>query len=145
MDQLKQFTFYDLYWKLIKSASDEATRALFKHKDFREAWERDYATQELLYLAELLPKDKPLYYASKEMAIYRNSIDFAVGTIIDVDENVAKADRAFREELEQKRTALQGIMGKYYKARLGFETLDEYFDYVEYMKVKATRQKRVTA
>lgn len=100
---------------------DEATQALFNRKDFCKAWDRDYATRELLSLAEKLPKDKSLYYASKEMAPYRSDIDFAVQTIIDTDENVYKADKAFLDELEKKRTALQSIMGNYYKERLETE------------------------
>lgn len=99
----------------------EATQALFEHKDFCKAWDRDYATKELMALAERLPRDKPLWYASKDMAPYRADIDFALQTIIDTDEKVRKADEAFRAELSRKRTALQDIMGKYYKARLEVE------------------------
>lgn len=100
---------------------DEATQALFEHKDFCRAWDRDYATKELLALAEKLPKDKPLWYASKDMAPYRADIDFAVQTIIDTDKKVCKAHDAFKAELDRKRIALQDIMGKYYKDRLEVE------------------------
>lgn len=100
---------------------DEATQALFEHKDFCKAWERDYATKELLSLAEKLPRDKPLFYASKEMAPYRADIDFAVQTIIDTDEKVCKAHEAFKAELKRKKVALQSIMGSYYKSRLEVE------------------------
>lgn len=100
---------------------DEATQALFEHKDFCKAWERDYATKELLSLAEKLPRDKPLYYASKEMAPYRADIDFVVQTIIGTDEKVCKAHEAFKTELNRKRIALQSIMGSYYKSRLEIE------------------------
>lgn len=100
---------------------DEATQALFEHKDFCKVWDRDYATKELMALAERLPKDKPLWYASKEMDPYRSDIDFAVQTIIDTDEKVRKADDAFKAELKRKRIALQDIMGKYYNARLEVE------------------------
>ncbi len=100
---------------------NEAMQALFKHKDFCKAWDRDYATKELLALADKLPKDKPLYYASKDMHPYRADIDFVVQTIIDTDEKVRKADDAFNAELKRKQIALQEIMGKYYKARLEVE------------------------
>jgi len=100
---------------------DEATQVLFNRKDFCKAWDMDYATRELLSLAEKLPKDKPLCYASKDMELFRADIDFAVQTIIDTDEKVYKVDKAFRDELDKKRTALQDIMSKYYKARLAEE------------------------
>ncbi len=100
---------------------DEATQELFKHKDFCMAWEKDYATKEILSLAEKLPRDKPLYYASKDMAPYRADIDFAVQTIIDTDEKVCKAHEAFKAELKRKKVALQSIMGSYYKSRLEVE------------------------
>jgi len=105
----------------IAQKRDEATQALFEHKDFCRAWERDYATKELFALAEKLPTDKPLYYASKEMIPYRVAIDFAAQTIIDTDERVRKADDAFKAELKRKRVALQDIMGSYYKDRLEVE------------------------
>ncbi len=100
---------------------DEATQELFKHKDFCMAWEKDYATKEILSLAEKLPRDKPLYYASKEMAAYRADIDFVVQTIIDTDEKVYRANEAFKSELKRKKAALQSIMGSYYKSRLEVE------------------------
>lgn len=100
---------------------DEATQALFEHRDFCKAWERDYATKELLSLAEKLPRDKPLYYASKEMAPYRADIDFAVQTIIDTDEKVCKAHEAFKTELKRKKAVLQSIMSSYYKSWLEIE------------------------
>lgn len=100
---------------------DEATQALFEHKDFCKAWERDYATKELLSLVEKLPRDKPLYYASKEMAPYRADIDFAVQTIIDTDEKVCKAHEVFKTELKRKKAVLQSIMSSYYKSRLEIE------------------------
>lgn len=100
---------------------DEATQALFGRKDFCKAWDRDYATKALLSLADKLPRDKPLYYASKDMEQYRAEIDFVVQAIIDTDEKVRKADDAFKSELKRKQTALQDIMSKYYKARLEVE------------------------
>ena len=100
---------------------DEATQALFERKDFCRAWDKDYATKQLLALADKLPKDKPLMYASKEMAPYRVDIDFAVQTIIDTDARVRKAHDAFKAELKRKQVALQDIMGRYYKDRLEVE------------------------
>lgn len=102
----------------IAKRREEAAQALFEHKDFAKAWTKDYATKELMNLAEILPEDKPLNYASKDMAVYRSKIDFAVQAIIDSDEKVFAADEAFRNELKKKRSALQRIMGKYYKERL---------------------------
>jgi len=100
---------------------DEATQALFGRKDFCKAWDRDYATKALLSLADKLPRDKPLYYASKDMEPYRADIDFVVQAIIDTDEKVRKANEAFKAELKRKRIALKSIMVKYYKDRLKVE------------------------
>ena len=105
----------------IANKRDEATQALFGRKDFCKAWDRDYATKALLSLADKLPRDKPLYYASKDMEPYRADIDFAVQAIIDTDEKVRKADDAFKSELKRKQIALQEIMSKYYKQRLEVE------------------------
>lgn len=100
---------------------DEAAQALFERKDFCKAWDRDYATKALLSLADRLPHNKPLYYASKDMEPYRADIDFVVQAIIDTDEKVRKADDAFKAELKRKQIALQDIMSKYYKERLEVE------------------------
>ena len=52
------------------------------------------------------------------MAKYRKDVDDIVEAVAMVDENVYKADRAFRKELERKEIALKNIMGKYYEKRL---------------------------
>ena len=82
---------------------DEATQALFEHKDFCNAWDRDYATKGLLALADKLPQNKPLLYASKDMEPFRADIDYVVQTIIDTDEKVRKADEAFKAELKRNK------------------------------------------
>lgn len=100
---------------------NEAAQALFNRKDFRRAWERDYATKELLSLAEKLPKNVPLYYASKAMEPYRSDIDFAVQSLIETDVKALKAHEDFKEELKRKKIILQSIMGNNYKRRLKIE------------------------
>lgn len=84
---------------------------------FRRAQINDLLRGWLKELADKLPKDKPLWYGSKEVAPYRTKIDKVANWLIDLDEKTRKADRAFREELREKEQKLQGIMGNYYKDR----------------------------
>ena len=68
-------------------------------------------------LADELPKDKPLWYASKEMVPYRSRIDTIVEWLIDLDDKTREADNAFRDELRAKEKKLTGVMSNYYKER----------------------------
>ena len=77
----------------------------------------DMLRQKLKDLADELPKDKPLWYASKEMKPYRIRIDTVAEWLIDLDEKTSESDHAFRKELRDKKQKLQGIMGNYYKSR----------------------------
>ena len=69
-------------------------------------------------LAEKIPEKASFQYAKKDMAKYRKDVDDIVEAVAMVDENVYKADRAFRKELERKEIALKNIMGKYYEKRM---------------------------
>lgn len=77
----------------------------------------DLLRQKLKELADELPKDKPLWYASKEMKPYRIKIDTVAEWLIDLDDKTSEADHAFRKELRDKKQKLQSIMGNYYKSR----------------------------
>ncbi len=77
----------------------------------------DMLRKKLKELAEDLPKDKPLWYASKEMAPYRIKIDTVAEWLIDLDERTYKADHAFRKELRETEQKLKTIMSNYYKER----------------------------
>lgn len=102
----------------LKKRSDEARSALYKRKDFSEALCRDVATKMMKELAEKIPETASFQYAKKDMAKYRKDVDDIVEAVAMVDENVYKADRAFRQELERKGIALKNIMGKYYEKRM---------------------------
>ena len=66
-------------------------------------------------LADELPKDKPLWYASKDMAKHRPTIDLIAEWLIGTNPEAEKADRAFREELKTARLRLQDKMGGWHK------------------------------
>ena len=83
-----------------------------------KAAEKDAIYENLKALADNLPKDIPLRYGTKEMKPYRDDIDWAASWLIDSNERVSRADKAFRDELRMKKEKLQSIMGSYYKARI---------------------------
>lgn len=96
----------------------EAVKALYKRTDFAVAKSRDIATKYMKQLADKIPKDSSFQYGKKDMIPYRADVDFIVETLISTDTETAKADTAFRDELYKKETALQSIMGNYYKERM---------------------------
>ena len=89
--------------------------------EYETAELNDLLRQKLKDLANDLPKDKPLWYGSKEVAPYRIRIDTVAEWLIDLDDKTYEADRAFRTELREKKQKLQSIMGNYYKKRLEIE------------------------
>lgn len=99
----------------------KAMRALrdvvIKKGGYGYAVTRDELRAKMLSLADKLPKDKPLYYASKEMAPYRDEIDDIVESLTVLSLKFFYADRAFRQELKDKQQKLGAIMGNYYKER----------------------------
>ena len=94
----------------------------------------DMIRQKLKELADELPKDKSLWYGSKEIAPYRIKIDTVAEWLIDLDDKTSDADHAFRKELREKEQKLQGIMGNYYKRRLEIEKrqMDAVPNFVDY-------------
>lgn len=91
----------------MKKRSDDVWRALYKRKDFSKALCHDVATKMMKELAEKIPETASFQYVQKDMAKYRKDVDDIVEAVAMVDENVYKADRAFRQELECKEIALK--------------------------------------
>lgn len=98
----------------------------------------DMIRQKLKELADELPKDKPLWYGSKEIAPYRIKIDTVAEWLIDLDDKTSDADHAFRKELHEKEQKLQGIMGNYYQKRLEKEKgqMDAVPNFVDYQGLR---------
>ncbi len=117
-ERLNAYTIDDDLAKKRKKVIEELTR---RSHEYSVAHINDILRNMLKDLADELPKDKPLWYASKEMKPYRAKIDTAAEWLIDLDEKTSKADYAFRQELQEKEQKLKGIMGNYYKERSGRE------------------------
>lgn len=94
---------------------DEVIEALEDNPKYMDAKFNDMLRSWLKELADELPKDKPLWYASKEMKPYRDSIDMIAKWLIDGNPEALKADEAFRKELREKKEKLQDKMGAWYK------------------------------
>ena len=94
---------------------DVVIDALQKNSDYAHAHINDVIRKWLRELADELPKDKPLWYASKDMAKHRPTIDLIAEWLIGTNPEAEKADRAFREELKTARSRLQDKMGGWYK------------------------------
>ena len=94
---------------------DEVIEALEDNPKYMDAKFNDMLRSWLKELADELPKDKPLWYASKEMKPYRDSIDMIAKWLIDCNSEALKADEAFRKELREKKEKLQDKMGAWYK------------------------------
>lgn len=94
---------------------DAVIDALQKNSDYAHAHINDVIRKWLRELADELPKDKPLWYASKDMAKHRPTIDLIAEWLIGTNPDAEKADKTFREELKIARARLQDKMGGWYK------------------------------
>lgn len=91
--------------------------SLLKDEAYSQAHIKDAVKKWLKELVEELPKDKPLWYASKEIKPYRYTIDLIADFVIETNPKVSKANEAFRKELREKQERLQEKMGGWYKAQ----------------------------
>ena len=119
-ERLNAYTIDDDLAKKRKKVVDELTRT---SNEYDQAHLDNILRRWLKELAGELPKDKPLWYGSKELAEHRPKIDLVAEWLIDLDDRTREADQAFRQELRDKEQKLKGIMGNYYKSRLTTERL----------------------
>ena len=91
--------------------------SLMKDEVFSQAHIKDAVKKWLKELVEELPKDKPLWYASKEMKPYRYTIDLIADFVIETNSEASMANEAFRKELREKQERLQEKMGGWYQAQ----------------------------
>jgi len=91
--------------------------SLLKDEAYSQAHIKDAVKKWLKELVEELPKDKPLWYASKEMEPYRYTVDLIANFVIETNPEASKANEAFKQELKQKQERLQEKMGGWYKAQ----------------------------
>ena len=117
-ERLNAYTIDDDLAKKRQKVVEELTRT---SNEYDLAHINDLVRKWLKELADELPQDKPLWYGSKEMKPYHAKIDLVAEWLIDMDERTSEADHAFRKELRDKERKLKGIMGNYYKDRLGKE------------------------
>ena len=89
--------------------------SLIKDEAFSQAHIKDAVKKWLKELAEELPRDKPLWYASKEMKPYRYTIDLIADFVIETNPEASKANEAFKKELKEKQERLQEKMGGWYQ------------------------------
>jgi len=113
-ERLNAYTIDDDLAKKREKVIDELTRT---SKEYSLAHIGDVLRKMLKELADELPKDKQLWYGSKEMEPYRIKIDTVAEWLIGLDDRASKADVAFRDELREKESKLKGIIGNYYKER----------------------------
>lgn len=113
-ERLNAYTIDDDLAKKRQKVVEELTRT---SNEYDDAHINDIVRKWLKELADELPRDKPLWYASKEMEKYRPRIDITAEWLIDMDEKTREADQAFWKELRDKGQKLKAIMGDYYKER----------------------------
>ncbi len=113
-ERLNAYTIDDDLAKKREKAVEELTRT---SKEYSLAHIGDVLRKMLKELADELPKDKPLWYGSKEMEPYRIEIDTVADWLIGLGDRASKADGAFWSELREKERKLKGIMGNYYQER----------------------------
>ena len=116
-ERLNDYTLDDDLKEKRQKATEAMREVLIKKDGYGDAVIRDELRGKILALADKLPKDKPLYYASKDMAPYREEIDDIVESLTLCDTKLFYADRAFRQELKDKQQKLGSIMSDYYKER----------------------------
>lgn len=72
---------------------------------------KDEVKEELLKLVKELPKEGRLSYGSKDMEPYRERVDNIVRLLLSYDREARKADKEFYRALEQKKMAIEKIIG----------------------------------
>ena len=120
-ERLNDYTLDDDLAEQRQKATEAMREVLIKKDGYGDAVIRDELREKILALADKLPKDKPLYYASKDMAPYRDEIDDIVESLTLCDTKLFYANRAFRQELKDKQQKLGSIMSNYYKERKEIE------------------------
>lgn len=112
-ERLNDYTLEDELEEKRQSLID----SLMKDEVFSQAHIKDTVKKWLKELVEELPRDKPLWYASKEIEPYRYTIDLIADFVIETNPEASKANEAFRKELREKQERLQEKMGGWYKAQ----------------------------
>lgn len=72
---------------------------------------KDEVKEELLKLVKELPKEGRLSYGSKDMEPYRERVDNIVRLLLSYDREARKADKEFYRALEQRKMAIEKIIG----------------------------------
>lgn len=99
----------------LQAKRDAVMDALQKDEAYGQAHINDCIRKLMKDLADELPKDKPLWYASKEMKPHRPLIDMIADWLIDMDPEAQRADDAFKKELKAMQEKLKDKMGGWYK------------------------------
>ena len=116
-ERLNDYTLDDDLKEKRQKTTEAMREVLIKKDGYGDAVIRDELRGKILSLADKLPKDKPLYYASKDMAPFRDEIDDIVESLTLCDTKLFYANREFRQELKEKQQKLGSIMSNYYKER----------------------------
>ena len=98
-ERLNAYTIDDDFARKRKKVIEELTRT---SNEYDVAHLNDRLRRWLKELADELPKDKPLWYGSKEIAEHRPKIDLVAEWLIDLDDKTREDDHAFRKELREK-------------------------------------------
>lgn len=117
-ERLNAFTLNDELEEKRLAVHDALLR---KSPAYSTAVMNDIARDMLKDLADKLPRDKPLWYASKEMIPYRSDIDYAARWLLSSNPEALDADQAFQKELRQKKIRLQDKMGGWYRKQVDRE------------------------
>ncbi len=112
--QLNAYTIDDDLAKRRQKVIDEL---IGKSDEYDNAQMGDLLRGFLKELADKLPKDKPLWYGSKEVKPHRIMIDTVAEWLIDRNDGASKANYEFKDELRLKKQKLKGVMDNYYKRR----------------------------
>lgn len=99
----------------IAKRRDEAIDKMKTTTRLGELRSKEKLFQKIKALAADLPKDKPLWYGSKEMQPYRERIDDVVDSLIFKNRDLFYADLRFKSEVFQKEQALREKMKSVYE------------------------------
>ena len=113
-ERLNAYTIDDDLAKKRQKVVDEL---IGKSDEYDNAQMGDLLRGFLKELADKLPKDKPLWYGSKEVKPHRIMIDTVAEWLIDRDDGASKAHYEFMDELRLKKQKLKCVMDNYYKRR----------------------------
>lgn len=114
-ERLNAYTVDD---ELVRKRQEALWVLRHKSSEYLHAHIMDNISADMRALANKIPKNASFFYAKKDMAPYRKDVDGIVESITFLDDDFYNADKAFRQEVQNKGDEFQIVKWEY-ECKLG--------------------------